>query len=325
MTKILFAVFCSLTVLLIQAQPGKIKPVIFDTDMGPDYDDVGAMAMLHAYADSGKIRILATVASTKYEGVAAVLNVLNTYFKKPSIPIGVPKGEAITQKDWQHWTDTLIAKYPHTIKNNSEVPDAVELYRKILAQQPDNSVTIITVGFLTNMANLLQSVPDKYSRLTGRDLVNRKVRQLVCMAGRFPEGNEFNVREDAPASAYTFEHWPKLILFSGFEIGQKIKTGLPLVHNPAIQNSPVKDVFRISIPMAKEDEGGRMSWDETAVLVGVEGYQRYYSLKTGRIIVHEDGKNSWSPAGTSHHYLVEARPVAEVQERINNLMMHQPR
>ena len=37
--------------------------VIFDTDMGPDYDDVGALALLHALADSGEVRILATVSS----------------------------------------------------------------------------------------------------------------------------------------------------------------------------------------------------------------------------------------------------------------------
>ena len=28
--------------------------IIFDTDLGPDYDDVGALAFLHAMADSGK-------------------------------------------------------------------------------------------------------------------------------------------------------------------------------------------------------------------------------------------------------------------------------
>src|SRR5205085_9875475 len=87
--------------------------IIFDSDMGPDYDDVGAITLLHAFADSGEARILATIASTKYEGVAAVLNVMNTYFKRPHIPIGVPKGYAVKQKDWQHWTDTLIGKYPH--------------------------------------------------------------------------------------------------------------------------------------------------------------------------------------------------------------------
>src|SRR5687768_13692567 len=83
-------------------------PVIFDTDMGPDYDDVGAITLLHAFADKGEAKILATMASTKYEGVASVLDVLNTYFGRPDVPVGVPKGQAIELKDFQHWTDTLL-------------------------------------------------------------------------------------------------------------------------------------------------------------------------------------------------------------------------
>ena len=43
----------------------KPLPVIFDTDMGPDYDDVGAITLLHAFADSGKATILATMSSNK--------------------------------------------------------------------------------------------------------------------------------------------------------------------------------------------------------------------------------------------------------------------
>jgi len=251
--------------------------------------------------------------------------VLNTYFKRPATPIGVPKGDAITQKDFQHWTDTLIAKYPHAIKNNSEVPDAVQLYRKILAQQPDNSVTIITVGFLTNISNLVQSKPDNYSSLNGKDLVKKKVKELVCMAGKFPTGHEFNIKEDAKASKYVYEHWEKPVLLSGFEIGQKIHTGLPLINNDAIQNSPVKDVFRICIPMAKEDSAGRMSWDETAVFVGVEGYRPFYKTVPGKIKIADDGSNTWINEGTKHYHLVENRPPAEVENIINTLMMHQPR
>ena len=325
MIKSLFLVFCFFPLLLIHAQDKKIKKVIFDTDMGPDYDDVGAITLLHAFADGGKIKILATIASTKYEGVAAVLNVLNTYFKKPGIPIGVPKSDAVTQKDWQHWTDTLVANYPHAIKTNSEVPDAVELYRKILAQQPDNSVTIITVGFLTNISNLLQSAPDKYSSLPGKDLVQKKVKQLVCMAGKFPTGFEFNIKEDTKASKYVCENWQKSILFSGFEIGKKIKTGLPIIHNKAIKNSPVKDVFRISIPLAKEDSAGRMSWDETAVLVAVTGYQNFYKIKPGTMLINADGSNGWSDKGSKHFYLLEDKPIVKVQELINRLIMHQPK
>ena len=308
----------------MEAQTNKALPVIFDTDMGPDYDDVGAIALLHAFADSGKAKILATIASTKYEGVAAVLNVFNTYFKKPNIPVGVPKGNALTLKDSQHWTDTLIAKYPHSIKTNEEVPDAVELYRKILAQQPDNSVTIITVGFLTNISNLLQSRPDRYSSLSGKELVKKKVKNLVSMAGKFPAGKEFNIEKDAAASKYAYEHWQKPVLLSGFEIGEKIKTGLPLVNNDAIKNSPVKDVFALCLPMTKEDNQGRMSWDETAVLVAIAGYKPYYTLKAGTMQIANDGSNTWNGKGTKHHYLSEARPPSEVERVINEMMMHQP-
>lgn len=324
MKKLLFLSFFFFSALIMEAQTNKALPVIFDTDMGPDYDDVGAIALLHAFADSGKAKILATIASTKYEGVAAVLNVFNTYFKKPNIPVGVPKGNALTLKDSQHWTDTLIAKYPHSIKTNEEVPDAVELYRKILAQQPDNSVTIITVGFLTNISNLLQSRPDRYSSLSGKELVKKKVKNLVSMAGKFPAGKEFNIEKDAAASKYAYGHWQKPVLLSGFEIGEKIKTGLPLVNNDAIKNSPVKDVFALCLPMTKEDNQGRMSWDETAVLVAIAGYKPYYTLKAGTMQIANDGSNTWNGKGTKHHYLSEARPPSEVERVINEMMMHQP-
>jgi inosine-uridine nucleoside N-ribohydrolase len=323
---ILFSVFC---IFLISCgkKDDDLKPVkvIFDSDMGPDYDDVGAISMLHAFADEGNAEILATMASTKYEGVAAVIDVLNTYFKRPDLPIGVPKGSASTLRDFQHWTDTLIAKYPHKVSSNSEVPDAVSLYRKILARQPDHSVTIITVGFLTNISNLLRSGPDENSDLHGEGLVYQKVRQLVCMAGKFPMGSEFNIKEDAAAAKYVFENFKGPVLFSGFEIGEKIKAGLPLIHNEAIRNSPVKHVFSISIPMSKEDSAGRMSWDETAVLVGVKGPQPYYSLQKGTIEIAEDGSNRWRNGGDHHAYLVEAEPASTVEALINELIMHQPR
>ncbi len=292
--------FLLLTLLTIMqmasAQVAKPIPVIFDTDMGPDYDDVGAITLLHAFADAGKANILATMASTKYEGVAAVLNVFNTYFNRPGLPIGVPTGDAVTQKDWQHWTDTLIARFPHQLQSNAEAEDAVELYRKILAQQPDNSVTIITVGFLTNIANVLQTPADQYSSLTGAELLHRKVKQLVCMAGKFPAGKEFNIEKDAAAAKYVFEHWQKPVVFSGFEIGKNIKTGVPLAANPSIQNSPVKTVFSMCLPMAKEDNDGRMSWDETAVLVAIAGAEPYYRLQPGTIHVNADGSNTWTNA-----------------------------
>ena len=323
--KIFFCFCLVIQVFSAPAQKSAPMPVVFDSDMGPDYDDVGAITLLHAFADSGYIDILGTVASTKYEGVAAVFNVLNTYFKRPDLLIGVPKGKALELKDSQHWTDTILSKYPHKIKKNDEVPSAVDVYRKALASQTDNTVTIITVGFLTNLADLLRSLPDQYSALNGKELVKRKVKQLVCMAGSFPAGNEFNVRMDAAASQYVFNNWPTSILFSGVEIGMKIKSGLPLVNNAAIQNSPVKDVYRISIPLSAQDSAGRMSWDQTAVLIAVKGNSPWWDMERGQIIVAADGSNQWKDEPSHQSYIIERMPVAVISDLINKLMMHQPK
>ncbi len=320
---ILLAFFC-FAINASAQNPVKPVAIIFDSDMGPDYDDVGAITILHALADKGEAKILATIASTKYEGVAGILNIFNTYFNRPGIPVGIPKGEALTLRDWQHWTDTLLAKYPHQIKTNNDAEDAVKLYRRILASQPDHSVTIVTIGFLTNLSNLLNAKADEYSSLTGVELLKKKVKSLVCMAGKFPSGFEFNVMKDALASKNVFANWPTSIIFSGFEIGEKIKVGLQLINNTAIKNSPVKDVFHISIPMAKEDSAGRKSWDETAVLVAIRGYAPYYSLHYGEIKVAPDGSNTWNDKGTRQAYLVEKTYYKAVQDLINLLIMHQP-
>jgi pyrimidine-specific ribonucleoside hydrolase len=330
MTRFLSVLFGLLLTLTIgqsrgQSTPKRVPvPVIFDTDMGPDYDDVGAIAILHALADKGEATILATIASTKYSNVTPVLSVLNTYFKRPNIPIGVPKGKAITDRDVQHWSDTLVARYPHAVRSNANVPDAITLYRQLLAKQPDGSVTIISVGFMTNLSNLLASKADQYSPLSGKELVSRKVKQLVSMAGKFPAGKEYNVYMDTPASKAVFTEWPTPILMSGFEIGEQIHSGLPLIKNASIRKSPVKDVFAISMPKAKEDAGGRMSWDQTAVLVGIRGYAPYYAVKSGRLTMNADGSNGWNPSGKGHQYLVVKMPVPQVEKLINDLIQHQP-
>ena len=68
--------FYLLLALCCAACAPKKQPVslIFDTDMAPDYDDVGAMAVLHALADSGEVDILATVSSNKQETTAPCIS-----------------------------------------------------------------------------------------------------------------------------------------------------------------------------------------------------------------------------------------------------------
>jgi inosine-uridine nucleoside N-ribohydrolase len=300
----------------------KMVRIIFDSDFGPDYDDVGALAFLHAMADSGKTEILGTISSNTHELVGPSMNVINTYFGRSDLPMGAPKAGGVYLGSFQHWPDSLIARYPHRIQSTSELPDAVETYRKILNQQPDFSVTIVTVGFLTNLAGLLRSQADSISSLTGSELISKKVKLLVSMAGRFPTGNEFNLQIDSAASLYVFEHWPTQVIFTGFEIGWEIRTGLRLMASKQ-QNNPVKDVFSICIPMSAEDSLGRMSWDETAVLIGVYGTRGFFSTKNGKILVNPDGSNSWidDPQG-NHSYVVQEMPVEKMSRFIEDRMMY---
>jgi inosine-uridine nucleoside N-ribohydrolase len=303
---------------------GEPVKIIFDTDLGPDYDDVGALAFLHAMADSGKAEILATVSSNKHELVAPSIELINTYFGRPDTEIGAPKSDGANMGSSQHWADSIVAKYPHKIHSTSEVPDAVSVYRKVLSNQPDNSVTIVTIGFLTNLSNLLKSGSDENSALTGTELITKKVKKLVSMAGRFPEGKEFNIFIDSTASKHVYENWPGEIIFTGFEIGWEIRTGLRLIASD-IQNSPVKDVFRISIPLSEEDKDGRMSWDETAVLIGVYGTEGFFDTKRGTIIVNADGSNSWKDdPEAKHQYVIQKMSVPGMAAFIEDRMMHIP-
>jgi len=135
-------------------------------------------------------------------------------------------------------------------------------------------------------------------------------------------GYEFNVVVDAAASKKVFEEWPTEWIMSGFEIGVKILTGIPLTHNSNIQNSPVKDAFDIAL---KKDNNtvGRNSWDETAVLVAVRGVQPYFDFRKLNFKIEKDGKNVLTP-GDKITYLTFKQKPEEIAKVIEELMMHQP-
>jgi len=281
------------------------------------------MAVLHSLADRGETKILATISSNTFETTAPTLSVLNTYFKRSDIPIGVTKSDKPNKDCKQKWAEAIVKKYPHSMTKNEDVWDAVELYRRILSTQPSKSVTIITIGFFTNLGKLLDSKPDRFSPLTGKDLIASKVKQLVSMAaGVGNEGKgfrEFNVLVDAPASQKVFNEWPTPILLSGFEIGHKILTGKRLIADTSIHYSPVKDAFQMALTFDKNTEG-RYSWDQTAVLVAVRGSEPYFDVRKINFEINDDGTSVVIP-GDRFSYLVEKMPAKEVAKVIEDLMM----
>lgn len=310
------------------ANMGKVPvSVIFDTDIAGDYDDVGAMALLHAFADKGEAKILATISCNAFETTVPTISVLNTYFGRPGLPVGVTRRNQPNKDCPQQWAQAIIEKYPHQHTANNDAREAVSLYRELLAVQPDQSVTIVTVGFFTNLAGLIASSPDNYSKLTGKELVQKKVRVLVSMAARLPEGKskgrEYNVYVDTRAADTVFKEWNTPVILSPFEVGEKIYTGIPLIRDSTITNSPVKDAYRVALQKDKNDTG-RMSWDQTAVLAAVRGIEPYFSTRRINLKIEPDGSNTLIPGGKFIYLGFKMKPE-EIQAIIEQLMQHQPK
>lgn len=136
----------SITILSCNENPPPV-PVIFDTDIAPDYDDVGALAMLHAFADHGEVEILATISSNAFETTAPVLSVINTYFNRENIPVGILKANQPNFSCQRLWAEKIIAGYPHSVKTNEDGKDTIVEGNRIsyllMKQKPEEISLII--------------------------------------------------------------------------------------------------------------------------------------------------------------------------------------
>jgi hypothetical protein len=306
---------------LVNADQSQAVRMIFDTDMMGDVDDVGTVAVLHALADRGEVEILAMGLSGKNPWSPLCLDALNTYFRRPEVPLGMVRGPAFDRRS--RYAETIAKEFPHALQSADDTPDAARLYRKVLAAQSDRSVVMVSVGQVTNFRNLLKTAPDSHSDLTGPELVRRKVRAWVCMGGKLPEGKEANLIHDGPAAAWAIENWPTPIIFSGFEIGNRILTGAALSELP--KGTPVRRAYELYNGL-----NDRQSWDQTAVLYAVRGLDGglsgYWDLATsGTMHVREDGGNVWrNTPDKQHSHLLPKMPPEEIAAVIEELMLHQP-
>ena len=257
--------------------------IIYDTDIGPDYDDVAALSILHYYANQGRANLLATVCDTATPYGASCLDALNTYYGRPDLPVGTMKSRDDIFPDCRgiNYNKAVTARYETDIPDGFHAPDAVEVYRQVLAAQPDHSVTIVVTGMLTNLYDLLRSEPDQYSDLNGQELVAQKVKLVSCMGGNFPSGAEFNIQNDPAAAQYVADHWPTPIVFSDFNIGAAIKTGGRL--NETELDNPLRVAYH----------SGQMSWDLTSVMFAVEGLGEYWDMVRGDVEFDSQGGNQF--------------------------------
>ncbi len=300
--------------------------IIFDTDMGADCDDVAALFILHGAIERGEIRLLATIGCTSSEFIAPCIDAVNTWFGRADIPVATLKDPGFMTNPG--YSREVSARFPRRFATSAGYPDAVALYREVLAKQPDGSVIVVAVGPLRNLANLLKSRPDAASPLDGPALIAKKVKRLDIMGGKYPpdasrnpKDGEFNFMQDPAGTALVCSTWPTPVLFNGEGgstcTGRRVTYEMP-EHNPLTLAFMLSD----SVGFAAD----RLSWDPVSCLVAVRGAAPWYKVVTGGTNVADPmtGVNTWqADAGRQHSYLVLERklPKSEVETALEDLMV----
>ena len=303
---LLLAVAASLTVWSRQDR----QNIIFETDMGNDVDDALAIDMLYKYHAEKRIDLMAVMLNKEGEFPPMYIDLLNTWYGQRRIPIGTSGRTGQSLVAGKNYTQVVVEEtdpqgnplYRRSISDYSKLPTAVELYRKLLAKAKDGSVTIVSVGFSTNLARLLETGADKYSPLSGRELVAKKVSHLVAMVGHFTKANyaEYNVINDIPSCQQVFNEWPTPIYCSGFEIGENIRYPAASITGDFgwTPHHPIVDSYKSYLPKLED----RPTWDLTAVLYAIDPADRFGISKAGRVTITPEGFSLFKPDPTGRHF-----------------------
>ncbi len=248
----------------------KKRAVILSTDIGPDCDDVGAVALLHLYSKDYGFPIVGMINCTTNPNGTATLFALNKQVGREDIPLGQWHGASLFEMADSSCYSAYIAE--RFGKGAPSPEDSTQLYRRLLSEAEDDSVIIITIGMFTDLCDLLLSKADGISSLSGTELVGRKVHAVVSMACR-DKAREFNVRWAPEAAKTVLELLPCNIYISDFNLGHSIITGF----DPAINktDSPYFEAYRLYPHYA---DCRNASWDLTTVQFAVLGEGELYGL-----------------------------------------------
>ncbi|KAK4033068.1 inosine-uridine preferring nucleoside hydrolase-domain-containing protein [Parachaetomium inaequale] len=287
----------SLTSTLVHAAK---KNFIIDTDLFSDVDDAGALLLAATSPDANLLAVNINYPSS-YSALAA--SAILAHYGRADVPIGIPRPltNATFFDGWYFALGEYASKVARHFSGGSlpwghaeDAWDPVELYRRVLAEADDDSVTVVSIGFLDNLSALLNSPPDAHSPLPGRALIARKVSELVIMGGGYPSGRSWNFWGSDPAlAAHVINTWDgslSRVVFLGDDVGKHVLAGGPLM-----ARGPKADPVRMAYVWYGYYEP-RPAWDPLAVVYAIYGLGGLFEEgnEYGYNWVDEgDGSNRW--------------------------------
>ena len=266
--------------------------------------------------------------------VALGVGIVGTWYGYPDVPVGIIRDGADCGADSTSYTRKVLDMkdgngsplFARSHAGYGDYPESVGLYRKVLSEAEDGSVTVVSVGFSTNLARLLESEADEFSPLSGRELAARKVKMLYTMAGNIADTthHEYNVVIDIPSAQKVFAEWPTPVITSPFELGAQIKYPASSIENDFgwAGPHPAVEAYKAYMQMPYDRE----TWDLTAVLAAVEGGPEYFTVSPqGTITVTDSGATVFEEGDGNRAYLSVTPEQAEnIKARIVSLITSEP-
>jgi hypothetical protein len=278
--------------------------------------------MANVLEQRGEDKILGVMSDIRNPVAAAALDAIDTAYGHSGIPVGAVADSSANTAP-HGYSDVLAHELPHSIRNSSQAQPAVPLYRKLLAAQPDHSVTVVAIGGETNLAGLLRSGPGQGSSLPGRTLVATKVKRLVIEDGLFPHGGPpfTNERLDMAATetVVATDGWPTSIAWVDGFTGINTKVGGTLCTSVSPKN-PMRIVYTKLFNCGPPGDG---DWDGPTLLFAVKGASGIFSElgQGGAAVINSEGGLSWGPGvGHPHEEYVHVTNQTELNARINALI-----
>ncbi|MDX9883126.1 MAG: nucleoside hydrolase [Prolixibacteraceae bacterium] len=315
-------------------QKNNVLKMIFETDMGNDVDDALALDMIYKYAEAGKVELLGIMSNKNSKYSAEFIDIMGTWYGHAGIPLGIVKNGIDSVNDAVNYAQVVCEMkengkplFERSLADYESLPEAPLLYREILSRQPDSSVTVVSVGFSTNIARLLDTPADEYSPLTGKELVAAKVKLLTVMAGSFGKDSikEYNIVKDIVSAKKIFDEWPTPIVASPFEVGIKINYPGSSIANDFNWGMmhPVIEAYKAYLPMPYD----RPTWDLTAVLYTAEADSAFMTQSgKGIISVTDEGYTRFRPDQEGKHsYLsVTENQADQIKKYFVSLITQKP-
>jgi pyrimidine-specific ribonucleoside hydrolase len=296
--------------------------VIIDTDLSRWWDDASTIGLANVLHQRGKMRILGIVSDVPNTVAVAAIDAINTAYGHGDIPLGAVAGS--DADTFQHgYTDELVRRLPNSVRDHRDVPNAVALYRRLLARQPDHSVTIVSVGGYTNLAGLLASKRGQGSSLDGRALVADKVKRLVPMDGIFPGGGPAFTNQkidlDSASAVVGGEGWPTPIAWVDGLGGGQTRVGATLC-TTAPAKHPMRIVYEVLFACGPPKDG---NWDAPTLLYAIGDLQGVFSEEGhgGAAVINAQGGLSWeTPSSRPKDLYVHVVDQPTLNQRIDELL-----